>query len=180
MSECMQINVKHRECGDFCNLHSVAIGLLAFSLMEWLSFVVGHHIYFLMTFIKAICGKKRKKVEPVQCCFWNGLKIVLRLFLLNKECFFQGNTIEAESEMRGIQIQKRAKARIKESRKAKFQPKKKKSDTNILKALDGWKMYRSNSWIFLFELRSVILFSSLDFALLLCCCCSCIKINLFS
>lgn len=99
----MQINVKHGECGDFCNLHSVAIGLLAFSLMEWLSFDVGHCIYiFLMTFVR-----KKKEVETVQCCFWNGLKIVL-LLLLNKECFFQGNTIGAESGMRGIQIQKRA------------------------------------------------------------------------
>lgn len=60
MSERMQINVKHRGCGEFCSLHSVAIGLLAFALMEWLSFDVGYHIYFLVTFVKAICGKKIK------------------------------------------------------------------------------------------------------------------------
>lgn len=34
MSECMQINVKHTEWGNFCNLNNVAMCLLAFSLME--------------------------------------------------------------------------------------------------------------------------------------------------
>lgn len=34
MSECMQINVNHRECGNFCNLNVLALCLLAFPLMD--------------------------------------------------------------------------------------------------------------------------------------------------
>lgn len=34
MSEHMQINVNHRECGNFCNLNVLAICLLAFYLMN--------------------------------------------------------------------------------------------------------------------------------------------------
>lgn len=34
MSECMQINVHHKEWGNFCNLNVLAICLLAFSLMD--------------------------------------------------------------------------------------------------------------------------------------------------
>lgn len=41
-----------------------------------------------MTFVKAI---HEKKVEIAQCCFWNGLKIILQL-LLNKQRFCEGNT----------------------------------------------------------------------------------------
>lgn len=68
MSERMQINVKHGEWGDFCNLHSVAIGLLEFSLMEWLSFDVGHCIYiFLMTFVRK---KKRGGNSAVLFLEW--------------------------------------------------------------------------------------------------------------
>lgn len=55
-------HVNRRECGHLCNLNILPVCLLAFSLMDWLSF----DILFKMTFVKAF---HESKVGIVQCCF---------------------------------------------------------------------------------------------------------------
>lgn len=62
MSECMQVHVNRRECGHLCHLNILPVCLLAFSLMDWLSF----DILFKMTLVKAF---HESNVGIVQCCF---------------------------------------------------------------------------------------------------------------